>query len=162
MRNIRISILLLRVSLVACAWTLTLGQGGVITPRYAILQRTHYEWLPQITDYDMDQAFVVAEHVIKAKRAHEEKIFKGGRIMQPGQYPSSARHQHLLAPNKKASKMERATEKFEEATNVIKDMFTSPKKHVLKPPTRMKVPSLKAALPGGLPWPLQCWWMPGF
>ena len=42
--------------------------------------------------------------------------------MKPGAFPSSSRHQHLLAPNAKASKMERATEKFEEATNVIKDM----------------------------------------
>lgn len=52
----------------------------MITPRYAILQRTHYEWLPHISEYDMDQAFVVAEHVIKAKRAHEEKIFKTGKL----------------------------------------------------------------------------------
>ncbi|GBM40145.1 hypothetical protein AVEN_204143-1, partial [Araneus ventricosus] len=69
----------------------------------------------------MDQAFIVSEHVIKAKRAHEEKIFKGGRLMKPGHFPSSARHQKLLAPHPKSSKMERVTEKFEEATNVIKD-----------------------------------------
>ncbi|XP_015919967.1 peroxidase isoform X2 [Parasteatoda tepidariorum] len=122
--------LLLRLTLMICTFKVTYGQSSVITPRYAILQRTHYEWLPQITDYDMDQAFVVAEHVIKAKRAHEKKIFKTGRIMKPGHFPSSGRHQHLLAPNAKASKMERATEKFEEATNVIKDMFSLTKEQV--------------------------------
>ncbi|GFT01135.1 peroxidase [Trichonephila clavipes] len=121
--------LLVRLTLVICSCRLTVGQG-IITPRYAILQRTHYEWLPHISEYDMDQAFVVADHVIKAKRAHEDKIFKGGRLMKPGQYPSSARHQHLLAPKPKSSKMERITEKFEEATNVIKDMFSLTKEQV--------------------------------
>ncbi|GIX80257.1 peroxidasin [Caerostris extrusa] len=103
-------------------------------PRYAILQRTHYEWLPQISEYDMDQAFIVAEHVIKAKRAHEEKIFKGEKIFRSFHVLLQTINEtwtiSIVSPTPapsgtkpKASKMERSTEKFEEATNVIKDMF---------------------------------------